>query len=281
MHNLSVLYQDSGRPALAKSWIKLAEQVHVAMAFHHPSVLDYRACEAAGLNSYAVWLREGERLPEMESQSGAAMNSIAKLDRDNTTRASHRATLARIRNNRGASYLDTGRPKFARPAFEKARAIAEPLARAHPTVLDHALDLGAIYQNLGHMWGELCNPQEALEWYTRSVQLLEDSLKNVTRRAEAWRYLAVAYAGRATILGELHRHAEMRQDLARMRQLDGKPDAQHLRLYRARMLTRPGKAVPTALATSGPGSAGQEIPYRLGCIYLLDPATFRQETSLP
>jgi len=86
------------------------------------------------------------------------------------------------------------------------------------------------------------------------------------------------------MLRELHRDAEMRQDLARMRQLDGKPDAKQLRLYRARMLPKPGKpgsTRPTALAKSSPGPAGEEIPYQLGCIYLLDPASFRQETPLP
>ena len=87
-------------------------------------------------------------------------------------------------------------------------------------------------------------------------------------RAAAWRYLAVAYAGRATMLAALHRDAEMRQDLARMRELDPKPDVEHLRLYRARMLPRPGKpGSPRAAATrgtrSGFGRARNPLPARV------------------
>ena len=227
-----------------------SEPGYDAMAFHHPTVLDYHARKAAGHNSFVVLLREAEELSGLETQFGLAMASLAKLGRDDTTPASHRAILARVRNNRGASYLDTGQPQLAAAAFEEARAVAESLVRAHPTVLDHALDLGAIYQNLGHMAGSSGKPQDALEWYTRSVQRLEDSLKTLTPRAAAWRYLAVAYAGRATMLAGLHRDAEMRQDLARMRELDPKPDVEHLRLYRARMLPRPGKPVPPGPAVA-------------------------------
>jgi tetratricopeptide (TPR) repeat protein len=249
-------------------------------------VIDYPAWYAAAESCFVVYYREDgtEPLSALERNSDKAMLLVNRVIGEGGGRTTYRATVARVWNNRGAMHFDMGNPQTAAAAFEQARPIAEALARAHPTVLDHALDLGAIYQNQGHLARLFGKPPEALECFTRAVNLLESSLKPITPRAGAWRYLAVAYAGRATVLAGLNRHEEMWRDLARMREIDSKPDAQHPRLYRGVMLPRPAKpGSPQSAASAAPAQepSNPAIPYRLGCIYLLDPIAFRQETPLP
>jgi hypothetical protein len=172
-------------------------------------------------------------------------------------------------------YLDTGRLELAATTLEEARVLAEKLVNAFPTVIDYTLDLGTIYHNLGQRARLAREPAAELGWRTRSVSLLEGALKPLPLDAEAWRFLAVAYAGRARVLGELRRHAEMGRDLARLRELDPRPQRDSVRLLRARMLLplKPGAASP-------PGAVTQEVPYTLGSIYLLGTIAFRQQTPM-
>src|SRR5262249_26046397 len=115
-------------------------------------------------------------------------------------------------------------------------------------------------------------------WYTRAVDLLENRLERLPRQAEAWRFLAVAYAARAAVLAQLDRPAEMRSDLVALQRLEFKPDGAFIRLHRACMLTRPAPTSETrdlALTAELP-----DICRRLGYIYLFDRLEFRQQAPL-
>jgi tetratricopeptide (TPR) repeat protein len=116
--------------------------------------------------------------------------------------------LAGSHNDIGHLFVQTGRPKEAIAAFEKARAIFQSLADANPRVTAYRRGIAINYSGVGGVLSRMGQPTESLAaWENARAQMqeLSDANPNIT---QFQRELAVMHNNVAMKLAETGKHAE-------------------------------------------------------------------------
>src|SRR5262249_5755899 len=88
----------------------------------------------------------------------------------------------------------------AKELFEEALKIQEPLNRAHPREIAFAISLAETCAEMGVVLGKGNQPQDALDWFRRNIEILETVLQHERRHSEALMKLSATHMNRAETL---------------------------------------------------------------------------------
>ena len=214
------------------AWARLAAQA--------PGSIDYRQGWADALSNLGLLLTNQSRPSEAVPRLAMAVDLLEKICAESPAERRYLARLARTRTNLALSLDLLLRYDEAQNAFRLAEAAYQKLLAESPTSSDFGTGLAATYVNFGILKGHQGERSAALEYYAKTLQLLDPILAKEPRLSLGRRLKNLAHYQRADTLMELGRPKEAVPDWDAALQLtepDSRPD---VRVHRA-----------VALATSG------------------------------
>ncbi|HEV3079094.1 MAG TPA: serine/threonine-protein kinase [Gemmataceae bacterium] len=282
-NNLGLLLAELGKRGEAEAEYRAALTVQQQLADDFPTVPAYRDELAGSHNNLGYLLAELGKLDEAEAEYRAALAIHKKLAADFPSVPAYRRELAASHNNLGLLLAELGKRGEAEAEFRAALTIRETLAADFSSVPDYAMDLGGSYCNFGNLNNDNGMPREALDWYVKAVQVLEQVLAKDSRLVYARQFLQNAHGARAETFDRLSRFAEAVKDWDRAIDLDEGPRRSYFRISRAHSLAQAGdhaKAVAEAneLGQTA-GVKGGEL-YNLACVCSLAAAAVKSDAPV-
>jgi serine/threonine protein kinase/tetratricopeptide (TPR) repeat protein len=226
-NNLGILLADLDRMADAATQYRQALSLREKLAADSPTTAAYHRDVAGVLNNLANVLRRTGKRTEALALYGRAIRSQEQALQQDSQEATSRRFLGKHRFNLATLLAELGRSEEAETQCSEAVAIWDKLITDFPDVQHYVADRAQAYFRFGDVLRDNGRPQDALDWYARSVATLESLLAKEKRLAEARVWLRQAHEGRARALDVLRRHAEAVQDWKRALELD---DGRHRRV---------------------------------------------------
>jgi tetratricopeptide (TPR) repeat protein len=207
-HNLGLLLKEAGQRADAEVVFRLAVIMQMKLVTDFPDVPTYRDFLARHLTSLGNLLQKLGRQAEAEAAHRQALAIREKLAADSPTVPSYRRGLADSQQELGIVLRALGKWQEAEAAYRHARTIEEKLVADFPAIPAYRVSLAGNYVNSGELVNTRGESLAALDWYAKSIPLLEATLAQDPQHANAREFLRVAYSNRATALRRLARYAE-------------------------------------------------------------------------
>ncbi len=196
----------------------------------------------------------------------------------------HRQELAAAYNSLGIYYGSVGDEKRSEEAYRSGLEVREKLVADYPENLDYAVGLGGSRGSLGHVMRESERNAEAVDWYTKSIEVLEGARKKSPQSNTARQFLLIAHWGRAVSRGQLGQDAEARQDWDSALKLAPEVFRPALRAGRAVQLARAGDYAQARSAADEITKSAPADVYTLSHLaeaWSLLSALVRKQTNLP
>ncbi|HEU4420056.1 MAG TPA: tetratricopeptide repeat protein, partial [Planctomycetota bacterium] len=235
-NNLGTTLMENGEAAAAHEQVMEALRQQIRLAADFPTVPSYRVELARSHANLGVFLNDANPT-SAESHFRAAQAIQERLVADFPDVPAHAQDLASTHNGLGNLLLDAGKLDAGEAELLEAVRMREQLARAHPQIVQYAVELGGSCCNLGN--GVLVNRQQpagSLAWYGKAIDSLTTVLTAQPDLATARAFLRNSYEGRYQALRLCGRIDEALLDVDRCLALcDGAPRAL-LRLARFEVL---------------------------------------------
>jgi eukaryotic-like serine/threonine-protein kinase len=201
-------YQFQGRVEEAKAAFHHALDLADRLAREHPEVSAYQEPLATILHAFAKL--QGNKLHDEPGAVASGQRAVAiteQLARDHPEMVKYQLSLGGQLATLGHHLAWNRRSPQAEAAGQRSIAILEKLAADHPQDLKIAAALGDAYLRMQIIMFHRGVGQSALEWSSRSIQVL----RFVARRDPRNRWI-----GRRTLPGALQERGEMRMRLGRL-----------------------------------------------------------------
>jgi serine/threonine protein kinase/tetratricopeptide (TPR) repeat protein len=266
--NLGALLIGQGKKTEAETTYRQALAIQQKLVADFPAVPQYRQELAASQNNLGALLVGLGKRREAEAAIRQALAIREQLAGEFPLAPQHRHDLASSHNNLGALLADQGKYAEAEPACRQALAIREKLAADYPAMPQYRRELGASQANFANLKQSNHQPDEALQWYARSIDTLENVLRQLKVDTTAQQFLRNAHVGRARMLEDLQRYAEALKDWDRALELAPEPDRPLLLMDRAVNRAQAGqKTLPLAPVEELSKSADAITLYNAACIF--------------
>jgi tetratricopeptide (TPR) repeat protein len=272
-NNLGILLGGLGelsRPGEAETAHRQALAIQEKLVTEFPSVPRYRGILAVSHGSLGLLLVNQGKRNEAEAAYRQALALREKLVDDFPNMPEFRRDLAGSKGNLGLLLAGQGKLTEAEAIYRQALAIQEKLAADFPNVPQHRLRVGASQGNLGNLQITKQQPEQALPWFSKSIETLESVLGQVNANTNARFYLRNAYLGRATTLDDLKRHADAARDWDRVVKLSPPTEQPRFRLSRASSRVRAGQVEEALKETEDLAKTSDpSILYNAACVFAL------------
>jgi tetratricopeptide (TPR) repeat protein len=270
-HNsLGVLLAELGKRREAETAFRQALAIQEKLAADYPGVPMYREDLARSHSNVASLLAGAGKPLEAEAACRHGIGIQEKLSADFPAVPKYRQDLATSHNNLGVLLAGQGKLREAEAALRQALSVQEKLAADFPTVPEHRRELGRGQVHLGNLQQSNEQPEEALKWYARSIETLEELLRQMNVDAATRQILRNAHMGRAQVLDNLKRYAEAAKDWDKALELSPERERPAVRMNRARSRAR-GARVDAALAEAEElaKNADANTLYYAACVFAL------------
>jgi serine/threonine-protein kinase len=207
-HGLGETARILGQYDRAEEAYRQAIAIREPLVKGHPEIAEYRRNLAASYLDLGTIYHHAKRTDLAEGAYREALSHQDRLVQFNPDVIDYRYVLSIVRNNLGMLYLDMSQLAKAAESFREAVVLQERLARDHAEFLPNTVELGGSYGNLGLLSLKLARPEDSLQWYDRSIQVLRAALQRESSHVAARRNLVNGFLGRAFALSKLRRHAE-------------------------------------------------------------------------
>jgi tetratricopeptide (TPR) repeat protein len=217
--NLADVYAAMGLHEKAAESLRQATIIRKKLAADHPANIQYRVNLAASSMSLAQLNIRAGKLDE-------AMKAYrqAEEDYDNSPPvveiAQEQYHLAEGYKGLAMRYKTETKLEEANIAYERLLAVMEKVSSGCPARMDFALALGSTYYEFGFFLNEQGKSEEALSWFAKGIQALQDLRKKQPGDAKVQRYLLETHWARARALVQLKRPKEAFPDYDRAIDLD-------------------------------------------------------------
>jgi tetratricopeptide (TPR) repeat protein len=162
---------------------------------------------------------------EAERAHRDAVTIFEQLNAKNSRVPAYDQDLAKSLNNLATLLDDQDRIEEAKATHLAAIKIREKLIANHRGEPAYAMDLGNSYKNLGILlYRDKGQLQASIEWFDKSISVLEPVLAKQPRLANARQFLRNAHSGRAKALDMLRRHDEALKSWDRAIELSDRRD---------------------------------------------------------
>jgi serine/threonine-protein kinase len=182
-HNsLANVYAYAGRMTDAENAYKRALMIYEELAQREPESDNYRMREARlrtslGLSyitaAFGGSMEATQLWAKAELSLQRAQKDLERLAHEFPAEPDYQSCLADAHNDLGIVYLNTKRRAKAGEEYQKAVLVQEKLWRKHPDLLDPAVRLASTYSNLGNVYRESNNFNQALGSYAKAFDTLE------------------------------------------------------------------------------------------------------------
>jgi eukaryotic-like serine/threonine-protein kinase len=214
LRNLGNLLSDQHKPAEAEPLLRRTLEIADRLATDFPTVPEYRQRRGLGHYSLGVLQRDRGQRPAAATAFRHALAIQEKLVADFPAAANYRSNLAHTVLDLGVVLRQLGKQPEAEATLRRALKMGERLAADFPSVPQYHSHVGATCCNFGLLLVDQARAQDALDWYARSIRLLEANLAQDAHRLKDRLLLYDAYSGRANTLTNLKRNAEAVKDRA-------------------------------------------------------------------
>jgi serine/threonine protein kinase len=223
-----------------------------------------------------------ERYPEAEEAYRQAVPLGEQLTSEAPDKPAFRHELACTYFFQGDLYTATRRTGEAEDAYRRAGDLLQALTDQPFIESQVTLNLGKTYHNLGRNLSVHAQPQKAMEWHDRAIQILARLVARQPELPTAAETLAYAHAMRAYSQGQLRRFSEALADWDRALELEpGRPLL--TRILRAEALARTGAHAAAAAEAHALAEDTSQTPQRraeTAGIFALAIAAAAQDGSL-
>jgi eukaryotic-like serine/threonine-protein kinase len=214
LRNLGNLLCDQHKLAEAETVLRRTLEIADRLVTDFPTVPEYRQRQGLGHYSLGILQRDQGQRPAAETAFRQALAIQEKLVADFPTAANYRSNLAHTVLALGVLLRQLGKQPEAEKAFRQSLEIGERLAADFPSVPQYRSHLGATCCSFGLLLVDQRRAQDALDWYAKSIRLLEANLARDAHRLKDRLCLHDAYWSRADALANLKRNAEAVKDRA-------------------------------------------------------------------
>jgi serine/threonine protein kinase/tetratricopeptide (TPR) repeat protein len=211
-NNLAILLKAQKRYAEAETAHAVAQDLYRQLATDFPAVPAYRNDLASSHNNVANLLSAQGKREEAVTAYRAALVLQQRLVEDFPSVPEYREDLARSHTNLAPLLKRLGRNDEAESANRTAIKLLERLVTDDSGVVIYALELGRSYKDLGVTMKDKGEPQAALEWQGKAIDVLGALLKREPRLTKVRECLGNAHWARADAMDALHHYDDAVRD---------------------------------------------------------------------
>jgi tetratricopeptide (TPR) repeat protein len=213
--NLAETLNARSRPEEAVRFAERARAEAQKLVDAFPAAPDARHLLALAHTSLASLAEGRGRTADAEEQWRRGLTIRQDLVAEYPDVAKYRLALATAHAERGTIRKRARRRADAEAEFSRALEVREKLATDRADVPFYACAVGDSYLDLGDLSLGQGEPASALGWYARAVTVLIAARNRGAGSSATRDRLRRAHEGRAVALGQLGRHAEEADDLAK------------------------------------------------------------------
>jgi len=242
-HNLGIIFHDQSNLPQAEAAYRQALALYEKLPKDLANALDSRHGMAWGYQNLGNALLDRRNFVEAEAAFGEALRIDEKLAAEFPAVPEYRRQLAYGQRVLGIVLAELGKFPQAEAAIHRALTIFEKLAGEFREMLLYPIGVGQCQIALGNIQRISGRPEQALAWYTQSIETLEvvvPQWKDKGNPQGPRQGLRSAYWGRAQVLDGLKRHAQAGKDWDKLVKLSSGPEVPPARVDRATSRARGG-----------------------------------------
>ena len=256
LNRLGLLYRETQRLTDAQRNYIVAIGILRGLVANSPEETQYQLSLAATLNNLGSVCLAQMLLPQAEEANLESLGSYSRLVRDHPERVNFKELLARAHNNFGLYYSKCDDPIRALAENEKALKIHEELMHRFPKWLTFTYNYATGCGNQAKYFLEQEKWNEALFWYSKSIDALAPALAIEPRSTHARFALHAAHLGRGRVNQALKLLDEAANDYRRTLELsEGERHSNYVN-FRPRALANLGEHVRATTEAEAIVSAG-------------------------
>lgn len=243
LNRLGILYRETQRLSdVQRSYIAAIEILRTLVA-KSPEETQYQFSLSGTLNNLGSVCLAQRQLPQAEEAYRESLGTISQLVQDHPETVSFKESLAKTHNNFGLYYSRCDDPNRAIAENEKALMIHDELMHRFPKWLAFTYNYATGCVNQAKCYLEQEKWDEALVWYSKSIEELAPALAIEPRSTDARRSLHDAHLGRGRVNQALKLHEEAAKDYRRTLELsEGERHSNYVN-FRPRVLAHLGEHV--------------------------------------
>ncbi|MGE3315143.1 MAG: protein kinase, partial [Planctomycetaceae bacterium] len=239
--NWGMLCAATNRLPFAEQLLARAEEIRKRLLELSPDDEDHKSALAGiGRELAGVEKRSG-RADAAQRHLEESISSLSSLIEKHPDRPKYVELLSLCSRDLGDLFKDTGRTEEAIAQYGRAMERLKPLVDARYRIVSYRIGLAAIHVQVGSIRYEQQKLDEAMASFDAALTLFDENELNAMGR-DGKLVLRNANAGRALVLEQTGKHDEAVQSLNRAIGLGSADDSVGLRLKRAGLLMKSGRA---------------------------------------
>jgi len=259
LNRLGALYRETQHLGESQRTYIASIKILTELVVNRPEETRYQLSLSATLNNLGSVYLAQRLIPQAEEAYRKALETISELVKDHPEVVTFKEVLAKVHNNFGLYYSRCDDPTRALVENEKALKIHKELMQRFPKWLSFSYNYASGCGNQAKCFLEQEKWNEALHWYSKSIDALAPALAIEPRSTDARSSLHAAHLGRGLVNQNLNRHDEAVQDYRRTLELsEGERHSNYVNL-RPRVLAHLGEHVRATTEAEAIVSAGNVL----------------------
>lgn len=227
----------------AESLYSIGREIAEQLAEANPERLSYQRNLANILRAMAPLYTHLGKTEEAEETFRRCAEIMSRLVQEHPDIVSYESDLSSLYNNWSVFYANLNDPVRAAAENEEALRINEELMQKYPRLVNYLEDYARGCCNQGNYLCEQKKWNEALDWYSKSIEKITSirglELKSSTARLA----LFLSYHGRANVFRELNREQDAKADFRLALHLSERESSTNYAFARPRILAFLGEHV--------------------------------------
>lgn len=281
---LGILYRETQRLDEARKNYLAAREIQERLIKAHPNEPTYQFVLSGTLNNLGLINNAQDRFAEAEEAYRRAQIICDRLVQDHPDIPNYKLFLAKVYNNIALYYSRRDDPERAAAENELALKLHEELMRRYPNYVEFTANFAGGCGNQGKYLLEQKKWQDALVWYSKSIEASSSALAKQAENTFARQTLHGSHLGRARVYHELNQPAESAKDYRRTLELsEGERQPNYVNV-RPRALAHLGehtRAAAEAEAIVVAGNVSGSNFKELGSVMAQCSGVARNDSSLP
>ena len=259
LNRLGALYRETQRLRDAQRNYSASNKILTELVADRPEETRYQLSLSGTLNNLGSVYLAQRLLPQAEEAYRKSLETISRLVNDHPEVVTFKEVLAKVHNNFGLYYSRCDDPTQALVENEKALKIHAELMQRFPKWLAFSYNYASGCGNQAKCFLELEKWDEALFWYSKSIDALAPALAIEPRSTDARSSLHSAHLGRGLVNQNLNLHDEAAKDYRRTLELsEGERHSNYVN-FRPRVLAHLGEHVRATSEAEAIVSAGNVL----------------------